>query len=73
MYLNLLWNMAINKLELIQVHLYILSDGLSSKNTSPALVDLGPSKEIKPLIFTSFEATFLYACHKKLILSLDLV
>ena len=48
MYLNLLWNMAINKLELIQVHLYKLSDGLSSKNTSPALEDLGPSKEIKP-------------------------
>ena len=48
MYLNLLWNMAINKLELIQVHLYILSDESSSKNASPARADLGPSKEFKP-------------------------
>ena len=48
MYLNLLWNMAINKLELIQVHLYILSDGSSSKNMRPVRADLGPSKEIKP-------------------------
>ena len=48
MYLNLLWNMAINKLELIQVHLYILSDGSSSKNASPAPADLGPSGKIKP-------------------------
>ena len=48
MYLNLLWNMAINKLELIQVHFYILSDGSSSKNISPARVSLGPSEEFKP-------------------------